>query len=95
MPVLIKNFSDNSILEYDQGKFDEYCIYLTRPDIERRAPTDSQYFTALSRYGNTFGHERIYNDFVLIYDKTEDFVDLTTLELCSYNLLCRSLVMPT
>lgn len=63
-------FSDGSFLEYAQGNYDEWCVYLTRPGQVRYPPRDEIYFAELLQYGNKHGAEQIYNDFVSIYNKT-------------------------
>jgi hypothetical protein len=32
MPTLIKNIANKHLIVFDKGKFDEWCIYLTRAD---------------------------------------------------------------
>ena len=69
MAQLIKIFSDNSTLEFDTGKFDDWCVYLTRPSKNKYAPTDIEYFTFLS--GLTAADKQsVYNDFISIYNST-------------------------
>lgn len=70
MANIIANFKDGSFLEYDKGKFDDWCVYLTRPDQLKYAPRDYQYFKRLLGYGKKYGNENIYQDFVRVYDKT-------------------------
>lgn len=67
---IVKTFADNSTLEYDQGGFDTWCIYLTRPGVARHAPLDINYFTRLQQLGTVYTVERMYSDFVAIYDIT-------------------------
>ena len=38
----ITKFADGSYLEYAQGKFDQWCVYLTRPNQPKYAPQDWQ-----------------------------------------------------
>lgn len=71
MATLIKTFKDGSILEYDRGQFDDWCVYLTRPNVERYAPRDFQYFKRLTEYSALFGEDKVYNDFVKIYNLTD------------------------
>ena len=59
-----------SKLEYDTGKFDDWCIYLTRPKIARYAPLDVQYFTRLRELGAAHTNVKIYNHFVEIFEET-------------------------
>lgn len=64
----VVTFSDGSFLEFAQGKFDDWCIYLTRPGQKRYAPRDEIYFADLLQYGNKHGTRKIYDDFISIYD---------------------------
>jgi len=90
MARLIKKISDGSTVEFDSGKFDDWCVYLQRPNEVRYAPTDIQYFTRLYELGNTYGHKKIYDDFVQYYRNTTRNIDsqvlsqITQLSL-SYN----------
>lgn len=70
MGQILTKFDDGSYLEYDQGGFDEWCVYLTRPNQSRYAPRDYQYFSRLKKYAETHGAQKVYDDFVSIYDKT-------------------------
>ena len=64
-------FSDGSYLEFAKGKFDDWCIYLTRPGQKRYAPRDEIYFAQLLQYGNKYGARLIYDDFISIYDRAD------------------------
>lgn len=70
MAELIREFRDESYLEYDEGNFDAWCIYLKRPGQARYAPKDVQYFQRLIEYASVYGYEKVYNDFVSIYNVT-------------------------
>lgn len=67
MGECIKSFSDGSILEYDRGRFDPWCVYLTR-NGSRRPPKDVDYFNQLRELASKYGVGRVYQDFVQIYD---------------------------
>lgn len=41
----IRRFSDSTIIEQGRGKFDDYCVFLTRPNECTHAPTDTEYFS--------------------------------------------------
>lgn len=91
MARLIKTFSDGRILEFDQGRFDLFCIYLKSPDNSRFAPLDIQYFTELFSFGRKYGMKKIYDDFLKIYIKTNRILDQNVLNeidtICeSYNV---------
>ena len=79
----IKDFSDGSYVEYDKGRFDDWCIFLKRPDRDRLAPTDVQYFTRLSLLINKYGKKKLYNDFVEIYNQTSEIIDTKLLDQIS------------
>lgn len=70
MGRLIKRFSDGSELEYDKGKFDDWCVYLTRPGVPKYAPTDIQYFADLCKYADKYTSVKIYTDLAKIYNLT-------------------------
>ena len=75
MAQLIKHFSDGSLLEFDQGNFDGWCIFLTRPGRPRFAPKDWQYFTRLQELAAVYGADKTYADFVSVFDRTERALD--------------------
>lgn len=66
----IREFQDGSILEYDRGQFDEWCVFLTRPNQPKYAPRDVQYFTQIRTLAGLFTGKKIYSDFVSVYEMT-------------------------
>jgi len=83
MPILIKQFSDGSFIEFDKGLFDDWCVYLTRRGGEKYAPRDEQYFDELKKYCCKYSKERIWTDFVKIYDVTSSEIDEEVLDRIS------------
>ncbi len=79
MSRLIKKFSNQSILEFDKGKFDDWCIYHKLLGKERYAPKDIQYFTRLKKLSEVFSPDIIYNDFLEIYEKTTKEINISVL----------------
>lgn len=77
----ITTFSDGSYLEYDQGSFDAWCVYLTRPNAQRYAPKDYQYFERLLALADRYGRDRIYRDFCTIYERTGKTIEEQVLDL--------------
>ncbi len=75
----IQKFSDGSILTFDVGAFDEWCVYLKRPQMHRYAPTDLQYFDRFQQLGHVHGNQNIYDDFVTFYKQTSRSIDLQIL----------------
>jgi hypothetical protein len=76
----IKTFSDGSVLEYDRGKFDEWCVYLTGPDVPRHPPRDMDYFAQLKEFSRLYGLEKVYRDYERVYKLTRREVELSALE---------------
>ena len=70
MGKLIKQFQDGSFLEYDKGSFDSWCVYLTKKNGSRRAPKDSDYFNELKSMASVYGVQKVYDDYVCIYEMT-------------------------
>ncbi len=65
-----KTLSDGSLIEFDRGQFDDWCVYLTTPATPRFAPRDAWYFEALQKLAGKHGAWRLYEDFVRVYDRT-------------------------
>lgn len=66
----VKIFVNGSFLEYDRGRFDDWCVYLTRRNGDRRAFRDMDYFYHLKRLSAKYGASQIYQDYVRVYDLT-------------------------
>jgi len=80
MATLIKTISDGSIIEFDAGLFDDWCVYLTRNGRKRFAPSDVAYFTELQTLDKKHSGKKIYHDFVKIYDATHAKIDNEVLD---------------
>jgi len=83
MGEMIKEFNDGSYLEYDQGSFDGWCVYLTKTDGTRKPPRDIDYFQQLKNLANTYGSDRVYEDYVKVYELTGKSVEDYVLNLIS------------
>jgi hypothetical protein len=81
MGRLVKEIQNQFKIEFDSGKFDEWCVYLETPEIKRHAPLDIHYFTRLQELGRTHGHQKIYDDFVKFYTPTNKEVSNTVNQL--------------
>ncbi len=75
MSKLVAALPDNSTVEFDRGSFDDWCVYLKQPELSRYAPKDTQYFTILKELGSIYGNQKIYDDFVKIYNITTSQID--------------------
>lgn len=81
MPQKLNIFSNGGFIEFDSGCFDGWCVFVTTPGNARFAPTDVQYFTRLKILSEKFGPQKIYDDFVVIFNRTTKHVDLKVFEL--------------
>lgn len=81
MPKWINQFSHGGFIEFGKGSFDDWCVYVTRANGERFAPTDVQYFSRLKMLAKKHHSRLIYDDFVAIYNRTGPDVDKNVLEL--------------
>ena len=66
-------------MEYDQGSFDDWCVYLTDSNGNRKPPRDIDYFFQLRNLANKYSAEQIYSDYVRVYDLTGKQVDNSAL----------------
>ena len=71
MPKHIYTTSRGSIIEFDSGKFDDWCVYVAESGIGRYAPNDERYFSRLKTLGERHGRQQIYDDFVVFYQMTD------------------------
>lgn len=81
MPRIIKNVQGKNLIEFDSGTFDEWCVFLSRNGSKRYAPKDTEYFTALKKFGKKYGSGKIYNDFISYYHSTTTEIEKSTLDL--------------
>jgi len=70
MPRLIKNITRQIVVVYDRGKFDDWCVYVIRPGLGKYAPRDTEYFSALVGLGRQHGFNRVYDDYLRVYENT-------------------------
>lgn len=81
MSTKISTINNINIIEFDNGSFDTWCVYLKRGDARRYSPKDIEYFTFFQQQGLVYGNKIIYNDFVEIYSKTTNALDTSVLTL--------------
>lgn len=66
-----KTLADGSLIEFDRGQFDDWCVYLTLPGQARTPPRDAWYFGQLQHLAARHGAFRLYEDFVAVYERTQ------------------------
>lgn len=81
MPHRINQFSNGAYIEFDTGSFDDWCVYVTRANGNRFAPSDLWYFSRLQKLALKYGRETIYQDFIVIYNRTSKIIESTVFEL--------------
>lgn len=80
MGQVIKKFKDGSFLEYDQGSFDEWCVYMNDSAGSRKPPRDTDYFAQIQNLSSKYGVEKVYKDYVAVYDLTGNKVEPSVFE---------------
>ncbi|WP_316736030.1 DUF7004 family protein [Pedobacter aquatilis] len=80
MPTLIK-ILNNTRIEFDNGNFDDWCVYLSKPNERRYAPLDTEYFERLQALGRKYTTQKIYNDFIKFYTLTDKNISEVILRL--------------
>jgi len=75
MPQIINKFSNGGLMEFDTGNFDNWCVFVIKPTGERFAPTDVHYFSRIKKLAEKYGHQKIYDDFVVVFNRTTKKID--------------------
>jgi hypothetical protein len=78
---LVKRCGDGSVVEFDCGRFDDWCVYVRRPRRERVAPRDVEYFSELKILHTQF--PRLLNDFVTVFTATGKTIEAAVSERIS------------
>lgn len=82
MAILIDKFHNHRIeFIYSDGQFDQWKVFHTNPKGRQVAPRDVDYFTFFKNLSQEYGAERIYNDFVHIFEVTDKNIYPIVLEL--------------
>lgn len=86
MTRTIQRFSFGHSILFAQGKFDEYCVYIRKPDDVLDPPHDLSYFQymlKMNRPGVTTerqNHRMTFMDFIAIYEMTGKAISENVLE---------------
>lgn len=76
-------FEDNTRLERGPGRIDNWCVYYYDENGKKRALRDIEYFRQLKCLSLKYGAERIYKDYVQIYNNTHKEIESQTVDLIS------------
>lgn len=79
MPEVVRVMLDGNTVKFDRGNFDSYCVYLREPTGVRRAPIDGEYFPEIHALGLVYSPDKVYGDFVSLYDLTTEELDVQVL----------------
>jgi hypothetical protein len=75
MPTLVKVVRNLHRVEFDFGSFDNWCVFLQRHTQQRYPPLDTEYFSFFQNMGTIYGAQKVYSDFVSIYQPTSKNID--------------------
>ena len=81
MRRLVKNLANNRSVIFDKGKFDDWCVYIVESNGYKKAPFDETYFSDLYQISQKYINNKVYNDFVQIYNLTTQRIDESVLHL--------------
>jgi hypothetical protein len=81
MSVLIKTLMGGRTVIFDSGNFDDWCVYVVETSGKRRAYFDYQYFADFQSVSKRYPEDKVYNDFITIYEATSDRIDDEVLSL--------------
>lgn len=70
MDRLIKDYNDGSKLIFSQGHFDKWCVVYSKKDAPDEWVRDIDYFENLRKFAAEDGAEKVYQDFLDIYNHT-------------------------
>ena len=75
MTQLIKILQNNRSVIFDRGKFDDWCVYVVETNGSKKAPSDETYFNDLYILARKYPPNKVYDDFVAIYNHTTKEID--------------------
>ncbi len=78
---LIKHLQNNRLVVFDNGKFDNWCVYVVESNGSKKAPFDETYFNDLYLISHKYPNDKVYNDFVMIYENTTRTIDQDVLAM--------------
>jgi hypothetical protein len=81
MERLVKILNNGLSVVFDRGKFDDWCVYLVQKNGTRYAPKDVEYFANLQEIAKTYPANKIFNNFLSIYQNTTNQIDPKVIEL--------------
>ena len=80
MERLIKRISKDIEIVFDYGKFDEWCVYI-KDKNGKKPPLDTEYFEFFIELGKKYTNEKVYEDFVKIYNLVSHSIEKKVTDL--------------
>lgn len=80
MERLIKRISKDLEIVFDDGKFDQWCVYI-KDKNGKIPPLDTEYFDFFIELGKKYTNEKVYEDFVKIYNSVSNRVEKKVTDL--------------
>ena len=77
---MIKRISKEIDIVFDDGKFDEWCVYIKNKNI-KKPPLDIEYFNFFIELGKQYTNEKVYTDFVKIYNLVSNKIEKKVTDL--------------
>lgn len=81
MTKLVKQLQNNRSIVFDKGKFDDWCVYVVESNGNKKAPFDETYFSDLYNISHHYSQHKVYNDFVMIYERTTKSINPSVINL--------------
>jgi hypothetical protein len=81
MATLVKHLQNNRKVIFDTGRFDNWCVYVVESNGNKKAPLDETYFSDLYHISQKYLRNKVYDDFVRIYEETTKSIDPSVLVL--------------
>ena len=80
MERLIKRISKEIDIVFDDGKFDQWCVYIKNKN-SKKPPLDTEYFNFFIELGKQYTNEKVYADFVKIYNLVSNKIEKKVTDL--------------
>ena len=77
---MIKKISKDLDIVFDDGKFDQWCVYIKYKN-SKKPPLDKEYFDFFIELGKKYTNEKVYGDFVKIYNLVSNRVEKKVTDL--------------
>ena len=81
MARLVKQLQKNRWVIFDKGAFDNWCVFVVESNGFKKAPHDETYFNELHQISQKYPYNKVYNDFVSVYNRTTRTIDSKVLAL--------------